>query len=300
MSKPRIGLSLSSSLSADSPAKVAAMMVERTTAAYDAGLSSLSVGDHHGQPSWYMQNTPTLGRLLAEWPDRPAGCLFLLPLWNPLLVAEHVGTLAAMVDAPFIVQVGIGTGARQFASFGADLTRRGRDTDEAIEVIQALLGGETAASERLGMAESSLALRPAQAVEWWIGGHAEATLSRAAELGTAWYGGPGLSRDESVALIDGYRRACQAAATTPRAIVRRDVLVLEDADRARAEATSLVEAGYRGLTLEQLLVGDAGEVATSIEALGQLGYDDVIVRTMTPNQDDALETITLLGDIQRG
>jgi hypothetical protein len=42
------------------------------------------------------QNTPMLGRLLAEWSDRPAGALFLLPLWNPVLVAEQVGTLAAI------------------------------------------------------------------------------------------------------------------------------------------------------------------------------------------------------------
>ncbi|HEX2564828.1 MAG TPA: hypothetical protein VHK25_12975 [Acidimicrobiales bacterium] len=32
-----------------------------------------------------------LGRLLAEWGDRPAGALYLLPLWNPVLVAEQVG-----------------------------------------------------------------------------------------------------------------------------------------------------------------------------------------------------------------
>ena len=57
-------------------------MVERARAADDARLDSLFVGDHHATgPGAYYQNTPMLGRLLAEWGDRPAGALFLLPLF---------------------------------------------------------------------------------------------------------------------------------------------------------------------------------------------------------------------------
>jgi len=293
----RIGISLSSSLVADTPAQVARWMVERATAAYAAGLSSLSVGDHHAENRWYMQNTPTLGRLLAHWPDRPAGCLFLLPLWHPMLVAEQVGTLAAMVDAPFIVQTGIGSGEAQFATMGASLRTRGADTDEIIRVVQALLAGETVGSERLGMAPATLGLRPAQPVEWWIGGHADATLRRAATVGTAWYAGPGLTTGESERLLAGYRSACDRAGTAPRAIVRRDVLVLDDGDRARARATAMVERGYRGLQLHQLIVGDRDDAAAQLQPLMDLGYDDVIVRCMTGDQSEALETIELLGTL---
>jgi hypothetical protein len=38
-----------------------------------------------------------LGRLLAEWGEAPAGCLFLLPLWHPVLVAEQIGTLTPIL-----------------------------------------------------------------------------------------------------------------------------------------------------------------------------------------------------------
>ncbi len=293
----RVGISLSSSLVAERPADVARLMVERAATAYGAGLSSLSVGDHHAQGHWYMQNTPTLGRLLAEWPDRPAGCLFLLPLWNPVLVAEHVGTLAAMVDAPFIVQTGVGGGPDQFAAFGADLRTRGSVTDEAIRVVKGLLAGDVVESERLGVGAVSIGLRPRQEVEWWIGGHADAAIRRAATLGTAWYGGPGLRAGESEALVTRYREACSQAGTTPRAIVRRDVLVLTDGGRARAQAAELVDRGYRGMTMDQLVVGDPGDAEAAIQALADVGYDDVIVRCMTGDQADALETIRCLGEI---
>jgi alkanesulfonate monooxygenase SsuD/methylene tetrahydromethanopterin reductase-like flavin-dependent oxidoreductase (luciferase family) len=99
-------------------------MIERARAAREAELDSLFVGDHHATPIPYYQNTPMLGRLLAEWGDAPAGCLFLLPLWNPVLVAEQVGTLAAIAQGRFIFQCGLGDGERQFAAMGADIKFR--------------------------------------------------------------------------------------------------------------------------------------------------------------------------------
>ena len=59
-----------------------------------------------------------LGRLLAEWGGAPAGCLFLLPLWHPVLVAEQIGTLASIAPGPFIMQCGLGYGDAWFAAMG--------------------------------------------------------------------------------------------------------------------------------------------------------------------------------------
>lgn len=294
-----VGISLSSSIQGDDPKAVAAMVVERARVAYGAGLSSLTVGDHHAQPHWYQQNTPTLGRLLAEWPDRRAGCLFLLPLWSPLLVAEHVGTLAGHLDAPFIVQTGIGRGSHQFAAFGADLTTRGRVTDEAIRTIQALLAGETVASPSFDMAPASVALRPTSGVEWWIGGHASAGLRRAAELGTAWYAGPNLGTDDAAPHLSEYRDHCDRAGRTPSAIIRRDVLVLSDADAARRAAAERVEAGYRGMALDQLLVGGLDDALSHLDGLAAAGFDEVIIRCVSADQSQAVETIELMGQAQR-
>src|SRR5258707_9142280 len=106
----RLGISLTSQHHAADPREGARWMIERAAAAQRAGLDSLFVGDHHATPHPYYQNVPMLGRLLAEWGDNPAGCLFLLPLWNPVLVAEQVGTLAAIARGRFIFQCGLGDG----------------------------------------------------------------------------------------------------------------------------------------------------------------------------------------------
>ena len=78
----RIGISLTSAHAVRDPREGARRMVDRARAARDAGLDSLFVGDHHATPIPYYQNSAILGRLLAEWDERPCGALYLLPLWR--------------------------------------------------------------------------------------------------------------------------------------------------------------------------------------------------------------------------
>src|SRR3954471_9599298 len=110
----RIGVSLRSAYPVREASEGARWMLERTGAARDAELASLFVGDHHVTGAPYYQNVAILGRLLAEWGDRPCGALFLLPLWHPVLLAEQVGTLASIAGGRFIVQCALGDGRRQF------------------------------------------------------------------------------------------------------------------------------------------------------------------------------------------
>src|SRR3984893_2111243 len=144
----RVGISFGSSFQIDDHREGPRWILQQARAARSAGLDTVSLGDHHSTgPISYVQNVPMLGRILAEWDDRPAGCLFLVPLWHPVLMAEQIGTLAAIASGPFIVQTGLGGGSAQFRSMGASLSERGRLLEEGITVVQALLGGETASRE---------------------------------------------------------------------------------------------------------------------------------------------------------
>src|SRR5213079_2288867 len=137
-----------------------------------------------------------LGRLLAEWGEAPAGCLFLLPLWHPVLVAEQIGTLAAIAQGPFIMQRGLGWGDDRFAAMGANMKTRPSAFEEALDIVRRLLAGETvSSSRRFRIAEASLALRPAEPVAVWIGASAPPAIDRAARLGDAWLASPGLMFD---------------------------------------------------------------------------------------------------------
>lgn len=267
-------------------------MIERTRAAHVAGFASLSVGDHHNMATRYAQNTPMLGRLLAEWPDRRAGCLFLVPLWHPLLMAEQIGTLAAMHGDRFIVQAGIGWGADQFEAFGTSERERGRRIDEAIPVVKRLLAGERVDSEFFEMIGARVGLRPETTPEWWIGAGADRALERAATHGDVWYAGPGLDLEHARERLDRYR-----SFGGQRAVIRKDALVLTDGDRARRAADEIIKRGYRGLSREQLLVGNADDAAEQLQPFLDLGFEEVAIRCMSVPQDLALETIETLGTL---
>ncbi len=296
----RIGVSITSAHVVDDPAVGVTNMIERTRAARDAGLDSLSLGDHHATPIPYYQGVPMLARLTAEWDTtRPTGCLFLLPLWNPVLVAEQIGVLASMCRGTFVVQTGIGGGDRQFRAMGADLSRRGRDLDESIRIIKALLAGDTVGSERFGISDAVVNPVPTGNVEWWIGAGGPGPLRRAAREGDAWYAGPGIVAADAPRLLDTYREACDTHRREPRAIVRRDVIVLRDAGRARALGDRLVDTGYRGMPSEAVAYGGADDVAEQLAPFRDLGFSDVIVRAMTVEQDDAVETLELCREVRR-
>src|SRR5271156_5233022 len=226
----RVGISLTSNHpDVKDPRQGARWMIERAAAAYRSGLASLFVGDQHVSPTPYYQNTPMLGRLLAEWGKAPAGCLFLLPLWHPVLVAEQIGTLAAIAQGPFIMQCGLGWGDARFAALGINIRTRPSAFEEALDIVRRLLAGEAvSSSRRFRVADASLALRPAQPVEVWIGASAPPAIDRAARLGEGWIASPGLAHEEALAQADLYRERCAAHGRQPVAIaLRRDIYVGE-------------------------------------------------------------------------
>src|SRR6201987_5906206 len=219
----RVGISLTSNHpDAKDLREGARWMIERTAAAHRAGLASLFVGDQHVSPTPYYQNTPMLGRLLAEWGEAPAGCLFLLPLWHPVIVAEEIGTLAAVAKGPFTMQCGLGWGDARFTAMGANIRTRPSAFEEALDIVRRLLAGETvSSSRRFRLAGASLALRPADPVEVGIGASAPPAIERAARLAEGWIASPGITREEARVQADLYRERCAAYGRQPGAIVLR-------------------------------------------------------------------------------
>ncbi|MEM7139636.1 MAG: LLM class flavin-dependent oxidoreductase [Actinomycetota bacterium] len=295
----RIGVSLASAQFVDDHREGAHNIVERARAALTAELDWLTIGDQHAAGIPYYANVPMMARLLAEWPaDRQAGLLFLLPLWHPVLAAEQIGTLATLSDVPLIVQTGVGGGTAQFAAMGREMRRRGGDLDESIRVIKGLLAGETIDSERFGLTGATVAPRPALGVEWWIGSSAPKTMARAAREGDVWYGNAHLTPSMAAESLDLYRRACDEIGATPRAVIRKDIVILDDESRARRLGDEMIEQGYRGFEADAVAYGGVDQVTEQLAVYRDLGFDGVMVRCMAVPQPDAVESLTLAGRVR--
>jgi len=297
----RVGISLTSNHpDAKDPRQGARWMIERAAAAHRAGLDSLFVGDQHVSPTPYYQNTPMLGRLLAEWGAAPVGCLFLLPLWHPVLVAEQIGTLAAVAQGPFIMQCGLGWGEARFAAMGASIRTRPSAFEEALDVVRRLLAGETvSSSRRFRVAEARLALRPAEPVEVWIGASAPPAIDRAARLVEGWIASPGLTRAEARSQADIYRERCAAYGRPSNAVVlRRDIYVGESSSEAQAVLQHALSRGYRGIPAEALVAGSVDEVAEQFRSFEDLGYTDILVRHLSNDQPKVLGSLERLAAVR--
>jgi alkanesulfonate monooxygenase SsuD/methylene tetrahydromethanopterin reductase-like flavin-dependent oxidoreductase (luciferase family) len=297
----KVGISLTTNYpDATDPRQGARCIIERAAAARRAALDSLFVGDQHASPTPYDQNTPMLGRLLAEWGEAPAGCLFLLPLWHPVLVAEQIGTLAANAQGPFIMQCGLGWGDDRFAAMGANMKTRPSAFEEALDIVRRLLAGETvSSSRRFRIAEASLALRPAEPVEIHIGASAPPAIDRAARLAEGWIASPGLTREEARAQAEFYRERCAAYGREPGAIVlRRDIYVGESSSEAQAVLQHALSQGYRGMPAEALIAGSVAEVAEQFRIFGEIGYTEILVRHLTNEQAEVLGSLERLAAVR--
>jgi alkanesulfonate monooxygenase SsuD/methylene tetrahydromethanopterin reductase-like flavin-dependent oxidoreductase (luciferase family) len=294
-----MGASLKTAYLVDDVRVGARWIVERAAAARDAGLDSLFVGDHHAVPVPYYQNTPLLGRLLAEWGDAPFGALFLLPLWNPVLVAEQVGTLASLGRGRFILPLAVG-GRDQLGPMGIRVQHRGRQFEAGLDIVRRLLAGEMVTSgEPYNVREARVSPTPPESVEVWIGGTAERAVDRAARLGDGFLADAHLTPEEARAAIELYRERCDAHGRTPTAIgIRRDVHVGADAADADRVAGPVVAAGYRGFDPSACIYGDAAQVTQQLGAYAAMGYTDVIVRHLAEDQSEVLKSYARLAGVR--
>ncbi|MGE2725701.1 TIGR03619 family F420-dependent LLM class oxidoreductase [Mycolicibacterium pulveris] len=107
---------------------------------------------------------------------------------NPLLLARQVGSVANLTGNRFGFGVGIGWAPEEFEWCGQPYAKRGKRVDEMIEVIKLVLGGgmvefhgEFYDFDRLQMSPA-----PSAPVPFYVGGHTDVALRRAARVGDGW------------------------------------------------------------------------------------------------------------------
>lgn len=295
-----IGISVCSSYPQTAARDGARFMVERARAARLANLDSLFVGDHHVTATPYFQNTAILGRLLGEWGSQPVGALYLLPLWHPVLLAEQVATLASIAQGRFIVQCALGGDRRQSAGMGVDLKDRVAMFECSLDILRRLLAGESITRDApWQISRARISPLPPEPIEVWIGSQAPNAIRRTARLAEGWLASPGLTPPQAAADLNRYRQACAEFDRQPTAFaIRRDVYVGTDSAQAQAAVRSHIEAGYRGFAPEALIVGSVEQVAEQLQAFGEMGYTDIIVRNICADQSHALACIERLGQVK--
>ena len=113
--------------------------------------------------------------------------LILLPLHNPLRVAEDTATVDLMSDGRFDLGVGLGYRRKEFADQGITHKERGGRLREGIELIQRLLSDEEVTHNGKYSYLNKIRIVPPALQKphppIWIGAIAEKAIERAAKMG---------------------------------------------------------------------------------------------------------------------
>ena len=298
---PNIGISIRSSYGSELPPREGAKQIlDRAQAASEAQLDSLFLGDHHATRTPYYQNIPMMGRLLASWSGPEAGVLLLLPLWSPVLAAELIATLATLTSSRFVMQCGIGYGAKQFAAMGADHLGRGERFTRALDLIPTLWSGESVSDSLWKVDRAVISPLPPEPIDIWIGATAPVALRRVAKTGHVWLADPGLAADALVKKRDRYYAECEVEGRSPnpRMALRRDVHIAESTRACEALRAQLSKEGYRGIDPDALIIATVDEACDRFSALAELGFTDIITRHLHPDQNEAVASIHRLGEVR--
>ena len=158
-------------------------MLEMVKWADTRGFAGAITSEHHGAEDGFMSAPLAISAAILGSTDNLMCTLsaLLVPYHDPLRLAEDIAAIDLMAPGRFIVIAGLGYREFEFEMFGKDRTRRGRDTEEAIKVMQQAWTGEPFEYEgRTAWVTPKPVTQPHPIV--MVGGSVPASAKRAARL----------------------------------------------------------------------------------------------------------------------
>jgi probable F420-dependent oxidoreductase len=219
-----------------------------------------------------MEPIATMGVLVgATKRVRIGTAALIMPYRNPLLLARMLVTLDQFSGGRIVLGAGVGWLEEEFQALDTfDFKRRGRVTDEYLEIFKAICAGgevsyrgETYAFDPVFSAPGSVQ-RPHPPI--LIGGLSDAALRRVVRQGNGW-----------VAVTAGPDRLRERVAVLDR--------LMKDAGRRLGDLTlayklflSIGEAKRSAFDAREPGTGSAAEIAEDLKRLFDLGFTKIIVR----------------------
>jgi alkanesulfonate monooxygenase SsuD/methylene tetrahydromethanopterin reductase-like flavin-dependent oxidoreductase (luciferase family) len=261
-------------------------------AASTMGFAWVSIGHHWlSHPTVWPQPFPVLGRLAPETGQmRIKTSMLLLPLLNPVDVAENVATLDHLTHGRLDVGVAIGYREKELAATGLARKDRVAKLEESIALAKRLWSGEEVTYEGAyaRVTEARMGFTPFQKPHppLEMGAQSVGATERAARLTDAVFFGPQVSWKDIGRLADVFRRTrAEIPSATPGAVyASRSMIVGATKEAARAAARDYLERTFR-------MYRTWGMQERSMVPL-QLGFDiDLDDWTINGSPADCRETI---------
>ena len=303
----QIGMSLTTSYDIDrDPGTLLDGLTAQVKAMAELGFASLSLGDHHVTRNNYFQVLPTMSRLSAYTGDMRLIPLFLLPFYNPILLAEQLAMLDVISGGKTTVISGLGHQPEAHDAFETPQRLRVSRFVETFEIMRLLWQQDDASYSGRHYNFSGVSINPkplSKRLPMWIGANADPAVRRTAQIADAWVISPGWTPDYIEERLSFYRSALDEFGRTDEVtdlVIRRDLHLAPTGEEALRDAEVLYERGYRGFgereMQESLIVGDATTCIAKLERLKAMGTTHILFRCALDEPEQAMQTIRILGE----
>lgn len=321
----RFGLLLANQhLPGTSVAERFAETIEQVRLARDLGFDMLAFGQHFLSSEFQMvQSAVAAARLAAEAGTMRIGMtIYLLPLLNPVAVAEEAASLDVITGGRLVFGVGLGYREVEDEAFGMGKGERVPRLYKHLEVVKRLWAGErvTFDSQYCRLVDARLELRPVQQPypPIWVAANNDRAVERAAELGDAWVINPHATLQTIRRQLDLYRAALQRHGKSfPSELpLMREICVAETHEAAIRLARPYLEKKYQAyvqwgqhralpgdddmtqtfddLARDRFILGDPDECAADIKRYVEAtGATTMIFRVHWPGMPHATITNAL-------
>jgi alkanesulfonate monooxygenase SsuD/methylene tetrahydromethanopterin reductase-like flavin-dependent oxidoreductase (luciferase family) len=305
-------------------------MLEQVRAARQNGFASLWVPHHYAtQPMQMLAPIPMLAYLLHEAEGMVIGPnILVLPLLNPIHVAEDAMTLDLLSGGRYVLGVGIGYREAEFNAFDVPLKERVQRFNESIAVMRRLWTEDrvTHQGKSFKVDDLGIGLKPVRpgGPPIWVAGVVDAAVKRAARIGDAWLITNFAHLSVLVPQMRMYRatlaelnkpfpddvpitRECYIGPTREKALEECRV-ALEykygaysswGLDKLSDDAESFNQP-FEVFVKDRFIIGDKVSVKDEIQRYGELlGVNHFIMRVQWPGLDHGkvMRTIATLGEI---
>ena len=275
-------------------------IIHRTAVrAEQLGYDSVWVSDHVVVPNKHLQRFGatmfdpliTLAVVAGATSRVQLGTTVLIvPYRNAVVTAKMVSSLDALSGGRVVLGIGAGWVAEESAALGVPFDERGPMTDEYMAAMRELWtsAAPSFTGQYTQFSELHFEPKPVQKPHppIWVGGHARASLRRAAEIGAAWH--PiNRSVEELRAGRAELQQLCEARgrAIPPAVTLRQDTFVL----RAGRSVPPPLHGG-------SVLAGEPAALADQIGELHAVGVEHLVLEFLAPDGADLDEQMVLFAE----
>ena len=219
--------------------------------ARELGYDYIYAGQHFlTHPYQMLQPVASLARLAAETGDMDLVTIALMPLVNPVQMAEDIATLDVITNGRVIVAAALGYREEEYRSFGVAKGDRLPRMLETLALAKLLwAGGEVTYEGRFHQVSGvHIGVRPVQRPHprIWVTANGDRMVQRIGAMGDVWYLNPHAPHETLARQIGLYKQARAEAGHPPADVlpVARETFVAETRERAFEIARPFLAAKY--------------------------------------------------------